>query len=640
MCGIAGIVAKRPVNVTAVERMTSEIRHRGPDGEGIWADGTGKTVFGHRRLAVIDPTPDGTQPMVDGSGRFVLNFNGEIYNYKELASDLRSEGVEFRSRSDSEVLLEAYKKWGEACLQRLNGMFAFAIYDMEKRTVFCARDRFGEKPFLFSEQPEYLAFASEYKALLTLQGVGAEVDHVRLVRFLHEPRQGLDDGRETVFSGVKQLLPGEWLRLDIDTLGYEIGRYRDVEPDEATAALKPQDAAYRFRELLIDSVRIRMRSDVAVGSCLSGGLDSSSIVAINRQLIGAAAPYHVFTGRFPGTSADEGEFAEAVISKTSVEAHETQPSPVRFLGELAEFVWFNELPVGSTSQYAQWCVFRLAVENGVTVLLDGQGADELLAGCEQFFGHYLEARAGQGDGAALSEERQAIEKRYPLALAGGATSWKTRIPKGLRWALADLTGKGSDLLFGVEKGLARRASEANQRSLDRRFHALAAALKDEALHAHLPTLLRYGDRNSMAHSREVRLPFCDHRLAEFSLSLAPQVLMGHAETKHLLRSAMADLLPERIATRWNKQGFLPPQADWFHGPLGDRMADVLAGSAFRSRGIWNVSWWERALHRFQDGADHLSWVLWRPLMTEAWFEHFVDRSAARERTDPLQGTSQ
>jgi len=495
MCGIAGIVAKRPVNVTAVERMTSEIRHRGPDGEGIWADGTGKTVFGHRRLAVIDPTPDGAQPMVDGSGRFVLNFNGEIYNYKELASDLRSEGVEFRSRSDSEVLLEAYKKWGEACLQRLNGMFAFAI---------------------------------------------------------------------------------------------------------------------------------RMRSDVAVGSCLSGGLDSSSIIAINRQLIGAAAPYHVFTGRFPGASADEGEFAEAVISKTSVEAHETQPSPVRFLGELAEFVWFNELPVGSTSQYAQWCVFRLAAENGVTVLLDGQGADELLAGYEQFFGHYLEARAGQGDGAALSEERQAIEKRYPLALADGATSWKTRIPKGLRWALADLTGKGSDLLFGVEKGLARRASEANQRSLDRRFHALAAALKDEALHAHLPTLLRYGDRNSMAHSREVRLPFCDHRLAEFSLSLAPQVLMGHAETKHLLRSAMADLLPERIATRWNKQGFLPPQADWFHGPLGDRMADVLAGSAFRSRGIWNVSWWERALHRFQDGVDHLSWVLWRPLMTEAWFEHFVD----------------
>jgi len=575
--------------------------------------------------------------MVDASERFVLNFNGEIYNYKELASELRSEGIEFRSRSDSEVLLEAYKKWGEACLQRLNGMFAFAIFDMHKRTVFCARDRFGEKPVLFSEQPEFFAFASEYKALLLLRGVGPEVDHIKLVRFLHEPRQGLDDGRETVFSSIKQLLPGEWLRLDIDSLEFEIGRYWDVEPDEDVAALSTEDAAHRFRDLLVDSVRIRMRSDVAVGSCLSGGLDSSSIVAINRQLIGHAAPYHVFTGRFPGTPADEGEFADPVISKTGVVAHQTQPSPVRFLKELPEFVRFNELPVGSTTQYAQWCVFRLAAENGVTVLLDGQGADELLAGYEQFFGPYLKARVGQAEGAVLAAERQAIERRYPLALASRAGSWKTRLPIRLRWVLADSTGKGSDLLFGIDKGLALDASVANHRELDQRFHALGAALKDEALHAHLPTLLRYGDRNSMAHSREVRLPFCDHRLAEFSLSLAPQVLMGNAETKHLLRSAMADLLPEKIATRWNKQGFLPPHEDWFSGPLGDRMSAVLAGSAFRSRGIWNVSWWEKVYRRFQDGAGHLSWVLWRPLMTEAWFEHFVDRVADGERINPLVG---
>lgn len=631
MCGITGIIANRPFNRKALTAMTERLVHRGPDGEGFWFSTDRHVGLGHRRLAIIDTTEGGHQPMVDPSNRYIITFNGEIYNYIELAERLRREGVVFRSESDTEVLLEAYKKWGEACLSQLNGMFAFAIYDSQAETLFCARDRFGEKPFLYSQTDDAFVFASEYKSLFAIADLDIQTDNERVLRFLHDSRQGLDDAPETAFRGVYQLLPGEKLILNKRDLKPRIERYWDIEPSDANAGISFDDASERFKEILKNSVQIRMRSDVPVGSCLSGGLDSSSIVCLNRQILGSGAPFHTFTGQFPGTDADEKEFADIIVQSEQVTSHLAEPTAEGFTEDLAEFMWFNELPVGSSSQFAQWSVFRLAKQNEVTVLLDGQGADEILGGYEQYFVSYLNARKSVISGEELAEERKRIAERYPMALGAGANSWKGRVPMALRWSMAHLLNKGSDFLFGVARHLAIDLVHANTRTMDQRFNPLMAALKDDSLHAHLPTLLRYGDRNSMAHSREVRLPFCDHRLAEFAFSLNPEHLMGKAETKRLLRGSMRGVLPEPIRTRWNKQGFRPPQESWVSGGLKSLVSELFRSTEFAQRGYWEVNWWQSLLKRFEQGESHLAWTLWKPLIAEIWHRNFVSRLNAEAR---------
>ncbi len=635
MCGIAGIVGKRPVNPAAVKAMTDIQAHRGPDGEGLWQSDDRQVVLGHRRLAIIDPTPAGAQPMADPSGNLVLTYNGEIYNYIEVAEQLRREGVNFQSKSDSEVLLQAYRQWGTDCLSRLNGMFSFAIYDGEKKRLFCARDRFGEKPFVYRVHADYIAFASEYKALFVLEGAEPTVDDMALLRFVHQPRMGLDDARATVFADVEQLLPGEMLVVDLRTLDYTVERYWDVEPDADVAKLSEHDVLVHFRELLANSVQIRMRSDVPLGSCLSGGLDSSAIVCLAREALGDDPDYHVFTGRFPGTEADEGEFADIVVDATRSTPHITEPTAEGFLRDLQDFAWTNELPTGSSSQYAQFCVFKLAKEHGITVLLDGQGADELLGGYEQYFRPYMTALDEVGDTGDRAAERDAIQVRYPMALAGGGENLKTSLPLGLSWRIAQLTGKGSNLLFGVDLGLARQMKAEAEIKREPRFHALTGALYDDSFRSHLPTLLRYGDRNSMAHSREVRLPFCDHRIAEFALSLGPRQLMGGPETKRLIRRSLNGTLPEAIRTRWNKQGFLPPQHLWFKDGLLALARETFADPVFRQRGYWRTGWWERVLARLEAGENHLAWTVWKPLMAEAWQRHFVERARATPKVSAL-----
>ncbi len=455
--------------------------------------------------------------------------------------------------------------------------------------------------------------------------MSADINETALLRFLHQPRQGLDDDRSTVFPAIKQLLPAETLSLELASLNTTVSRYWDVQPDESVRNLSERDAVAQFRDLLEDSVKVRMRSDVPVGSCLSGGLDSSSIVCLNRKILGRDADYHTFTGAFPGTSADEEEFAQIVRSSAGVSGHVVTPTPEQFERELPEFMWFNELPVGSTSQFAQWSVFRLAKEQGVTVLLDGQGADELLGGYEQYFTQYLDALAASVSPGDLAGERSDIAARYPMALPKSGAGLMAKLPVRIRKYLANWSGRGSDFLFGLTGEYADLVSKSNRRDLDQRFNVLSQALKDDSLHSHLPTLLRYGDRNSMAHSREVRLPFCDHRIAELVLSLKPEILMGNTETKHLLRAAMNDVLPAAISQRWNKQGFLPPQDDWFSDTLLHMFKDTVGSGDFLSRGYWNKAWWTKALSRFETGEKHLAWVLWRPMIAEAWHQNFVKR---------------
>lgn len=634
MCGIAGILGHRPVNRAALAAMTESMIHRGPDGFGIWESDDGKSVLGHRRLAILDTTDAGAQPMHSGDGLAVITFNGEIYNYVELGNRLKQEGVQLNSQCDTEVLLAAWQRWGKNCLSQLNGMFAFAILDKRRNILFCARDRFGEKPFLFHQTDDFFAFASEYKALLPLIGGRAEVDETRLLRFLTSPRQGLDDARQTVFMGIEQLLPGEMATLDLSSFALSISRYWTIEPDMANANLSDDAAAEQFRELLTDSVRLRLRSDVPVGSCLSGGLDSGSIVCLSRGLIGEAPDYHVFTGEFPGSATDESALAASVADHVRATRHTTQPTASGLIDELEDFLWLNELPVGSSSQYAQWCVFRQAQQENVTVLLDGQGADEILGGYEQYFEAYLRSLPS---GPARQTEREAIHQRYPLALDDRTTTWKKRIPAAWRRRIASRTSKGSNTLYGLNGDAANAVLRKRpSMSMPPLTNALGRALYEDSFQAHLPTLLRYGDRNSMAHSREVRLPFCDHRIAEFCFSLPPRLLMGDAETKRLLRRAMKGVLPEAIRTRWNKQGFLAPQTSWFQNELLPLAEETISSRGFAERGYWNVGWWKSCLKRFKSGETALASTLWQPVIAEAWRAHFVDRIALAPRHKALR----
>lgn len=631
MCGIVGALARHDKELPLLEPLLASIAHRGPDGERVWTQTTDASAvrLGHRRLSIIDLTEAASQPMADIDGRCQLVFNGEIYNFVELRAELEAHGARFRSASDSEVILEAYKLWGVECLSRFNGMFAFAIWDRVRSKLFCARDRYGEKPFLFVAKPGLFIFASEYKALLQCAGVSRDHDELRLLRSAYNPSTGLDSDRQTAFRDIHQLLPGEALEIGLPALEPRIWRYYAPAVGDERAGVADARIFEEFRELLIDAVRVRLRSDVPIGSCLSGGLDSSAIVCIARRLLGETTIYHTFTGQFPGTYADETKYALDVVAATRVENHLVEPSAERFVDNLQNFVWFNELPVGSSSQFGQWCVFHLARRHGVTVLLDGQGSDELLGGYEQYFSVYLDSLAERGDTLRIEAELPAIRERYPLALNSAARALRDRLPFRLRHFLANRLGIGSNLLYGLKPGVAEQIMAASKRRRLPGFNPLSSALAEDSFGRFLTTLLRYGDRNSMAHSREVRLPFCDHRLADFALSLPPHLLMGEIQTKRLLRESMRGILPESIRTRWNKQGFRPPQDLWFRSPLFLALVrDTLGSTSFRQSPYWIGPAWERMLDRVEAGDLALGWTIWHPFMIEAWRQHFLARIPA------------
>jgi asparagine synthase (glutamine-hydrolysing) len=638
MCGIVGVLGRNGAGPLDLKRSLSLIAHRGPDGEGQWheaiSDGAAISL-GHRRLSIIDLSNAASQPMADHSGRWQLVFNGEIYNYIEVRNELQQLGARFRTASDSEVILEAYKRWGRECLSRLNGMFALAIWDREERRLFCARDRYGEKPFLFVAKPAFFAFGSEYKALLVLPGVASGHDEFRLLRAACNPSTGLDADRQTVFDDIQQLLPGEALEFGLEDTEPRIWRYYEPRFDESRAKAADADLFAEFRELLIDSVRLRMRSDVTVGSCLSGGLDSSSIVCIARQLLGDDAPYETFTGVFPGTVADEGPFADAVVAATGVSNHRVEPTVDRFLDELPRFMWHNELPVGGASQFAQWCVYGLANQHGVIVLLDGQGSDEVLGGYETYFAQYVQSLQANGDHGRLQRELPEIIARYPTALGATGRGLRDRLPFRVRHAAANRLGIGTSIQYAIKPSVAQEVLRLNAREPVEGFHPLSSALAQDSFGRFLTTLLRYGDRNSMAHSREVRLPFCDHRIADFALSMPPHMLMGEVQNKRLLRESMRGLLPEAIRTRWKKQGFNPPQDDWFRSQRFLAVAgEMFATPSFRQSPYWIPKAWDRMLARARKGERGLGWTLWQPFIVEVWRKHFLEE-IRRVATSPL-----
>jgi asparagine synthase (glutamine-hydrolysing) len=527
MCGIAGVLSADPAHITEqrLKRMTDAIAHRGPDGQGRWISPSGLAGLGSRRLSIIDLSPAGTQPM-HYLDRYTLIHNGEIYNYRELRSLLQSKGYSFYTRTDTEVIMAAYDLYGTSCLQHLDGMFAFALWDEQEKTLFLARDRFGEKPlFVYQDSSQFL-FASEMKALWAA-GIIKDSNPVMLFNFITLGyTQNPTNGSETFFRHINKLPARSFLLYHALTQQSETSRYWDPYPDEgahihgeaATVHAERSERAVldEFGALLSDSVNKRLRSDVTVGTSLSGGLDSSTIVASILAQPDAPRKLPTFSAVFPGFAKDESAYISLVTRHFSLENHQTTPGPADLVRDFEKLVYHQEEPFLSSSIYAQFSVFGLAASKHVKVLLDGQGADELLAGYTKYYSWYWR-ELYRNDKKTLALELAAAKDfdtpddwGWKNRLAALLPTYAERYQKQRRAAL-QLNNKDLSRDFVRQSGISYYDIPPVGR--------LNGILYYNALMNGMEELLRYADRNSMAHSVEVRLPFLDHRLAEFLFSL-------------------------------------------------------------------------------------------------------------------------
>ncbi|MFO0730922.1 MAG: asparagine synthase (glutamine-hydrolyzing) [Nitrospiraceae bacterium] len=590
---------------------------------------TGRFALGlaHRRLAIIDLSEAGHQPMASADGRDWITYNGEIYNFVELRQELRELGWSFRSASDTEVLLAAYRQWGLACLDRLNGMFAFALWDGVLRQLVCARDRMGEKPFYYAWKDGRLAFASELKAVLPAVGA-ITVNQPLAYAYLDGGR--LDYTDETFVEQVRQLEPAHYLLIKDGRLVK--GQYWSL-PIDRQQTVDESDAAVRerFRVLLSDAVRIRLRSDVAVGSCLSGGLDSSAIVCVTQDFLRASASalprgsyprQKTFSACFAQEHFDERRYIQELVRARGLDAHYTIPDPKELATVVEHLVWQHDEPFGSTSIFAQWAVMRLVSESGVKVVLDGQGADELLGGYHGFFGAYFADLLRAGQWARLFREGQAYRRLHgsvpPQALGNfGRALFPPDVVHGVRCA-------GSGSRSWMRREFSRQYG--NPEPPDPEAADAVASLQRRLLFRQgLRALLRAEDRNAMAFGVEARLPFLDHRLVEWVSGLETRWKLRDGWTKVLLRESLEGLLPPAIQWRRDKMGFATPEDEWFRGELGRVLADCLEDSRTGSRGYLDIAGARRAWSAHRDGHASIGTTLWRWLNLELWCRQFADQ---------------
>ncbi len=566
MCGIAGIISYQAEETLyrELKSMTDQLAHRGPNGEGYWRNQTAHVHFGHRRLSIIDLSEAGAQPM-HYLNRFTIIYNGEIYNYKEIKADLLRKGCQFRSVSDTEVVLAAYACYKEQCLSLFDGMFAFAIWDEKEQTLFAARDRFGEKPFFYSLQQDRLVFGSEIKALRA-GGVEKKINRRMLYNFLtlgYTVNPG--DASETFFLDVQKLPAASFLLFHLPARKLSVQRY--WKPDaEIKQPRHEEEAIEQFRDLLQTSVQRRLRSDVPVGTSLSGGLDSSTIVAIMKQWMGGVqegAHIKTFSAVFPGYEKDESRFVRSVQQKLEIENYQTEPAAHDFIENFDLLCHHQDEPFISSSIYAQFAVFALAAKQKVTVLLDGQGADETLAGYDKYYHWYWQELYRTDRGKFRWELEQA--RKTGIAQPWG---WHNRMA-------ALLPGLSQSVQRTRQKRLQRKTNGLTPEFVSAygesyytlpRTDRLGNVLHYNTFINGLEDLLRYADRNSMAHGREVRLPFLQHELVEFIFSLPAGFKIRDGRTKWILRKTMEEKLPAEIVWRTDKVGFEPPQQLWMQHP--------------------------------------------------------------------------
>lgn len=609
MCGIAGIISfNKPLDSKDCLSFIHSLRHRGPDGCGTYFDKKKQIFLGHQRLKILDVTEAGKQPMFSQDGRYVIVYNGEIYNFLEIKEELACKGYSFVSQSDTEVLLAAYVEWGEACQLKLNGMWAFAIFDTVGETLFLSRDRFGVKPLYFCLRDQKLSFASEIKAFddldFDLQKVADVIEHPLC----------LEPTSETIFKGIKKILPGTQATFSREA-HFIVKKWWHTLDHVPDVSYSDTEWVERFRSLFLDSCRIRMRSDVPIGTALSGGLDSSSVLCSLAHL-GVEAqkrwPFSwrkSFTAVFPHSTYDELEFAKISAQSAQAEAAFLHVQSSDLIRHLDDCIYSMEdifdPPIGP------WLLYRMYREHGIAISMDGHGADELFCGyhhqvekaCLSLFATPLRWHSLPSFWKQLKEMGSVEEDGLFLQLG----------KRLLKQAIQSTVGDQSRLIYRIMKRIYRsqyinqggygrygwlRIPPQFHNSMMQELHSLAQFQKLSFLNRELyqdfhcrmlPVILRNFDRCSMAHGVEIRAPFMDWRVVTHAFAMPAHLKMGSLGSKSILRAAMKGILPEPVRLRKSKIGFASPLSTWMEGDLKEYIMDVVSSRSFGESVIWNGS---------------------------------------------------
>ena len=637
MCGIAGYHGL-PADPALLERMNAHQQHRGPDGDGICVDGP--CGLAHRRLSIID-IAHGQQPMDTADGRYAIAYNGEVYNYLDLRGELEALGRTFTTDSDTEVVLQAFAQWGADAFDRFNGMFGLAIWDRHEQRLTLARDHFGIKPLYVAMVPnpsgegEALLFSSEIKPILASGLYEKRVNDRSVYRYLRF--RAHEDGTETFFEGIERLAPGEMLEADANGIRRRMFTRLKEELLELASVQRPYDAAAaaEYKRRLVESVRLRLQSEVPVGTSLSGGLDSSAVAVIINQLLNegdslslsaVGARQNTFSAIFPGSINDEEKYVDDVLDICTghVEAHKILPTADEFKADLLDFIRTQEEPIISSGPYAQYQVMREATKH-VTVLLDGQGADEMMAGYIPYYFVYLRQLRAQGATLAAAELAKSLDVLYRLG------RFKLKAKVKLKKSIPTTQLLNRDFV-AAHRGQRYSSEGAN----------LKKRLVEDLFHNSLPSLLRYEDKNTMRFSLEGRVPFLDKEVLKFIFSLSDEAIIKDGWNKRVLRDATRGLLPESINRRRNKIGFTTPQGEWFMR-LKNHFYNIFLSESFANRPYVNQTEVIAAFEGWIKGANDVdTMTFWRLINLELWMREFIDEhedagdatdATARVKTD-------
>jgi len=630
MCGFVGIVNKNgtPADLSLLSRMAEKIRYRGPDEEGHFLDG--RTGFYHKRLSIID-LKTGQQPMTAGPLTIVLN--GEIYNYKELRESLKKTRHSFFTNSDTEVVLRLYQEYGPECIRRLNGMFAFLIYDRENKRIVAARDHFGIKPLYYWESAEHLIFGSEIKALIEHPAVDIEPNYDSIREYIVF-QYVLDD--ETFFQGIKKIRPGHYVVIDLESFEKKTVKY--WEPDFRVDTHHTEEYFIdKLQELLADTIALQLRSDVPVGTYLSGGIDSSIVTILASQKY--PGPLKAFTGAFrEGAEFDETPYARETAKQCGAQIYEIFPTEADFINLLPKLVYHMDEPMAGPGLFPQYMVSRLAAQE-VKVVLGGQGGDEIFGGYTRYVIAYLE-QVLKGAIFETNDEGEHIVslisilpnlpymRQYVPMLR---YFWESELfepmdrryfrlidrSRGERHALSD----DFNTQFNMERIFSRFQKTFN--------HPNTLSYYNKMVHydmcASLPALLHVEDRITMACSLESRVPLLDPRIVELVASMPPRMKFRGAEMKYILKKSMKNILPSMILERKDKMGFPVPLHLWARNHLLEFFRDILLSAPCKNRGIFNLP----AIEKLIAEEDAYSRRLWGFLNIELWFRQFVDNRAGK-----------
>ncbi len=583
MCGIAGIYNPSGIDTRILSEISKTIRHRGPDDEGFMIvdtnntahflkgrdtipevgnlppvetfSGAARLALVHRRLSIIDLSPAGHQPMSAAEYGLSIVFNGEIYNYLELRRELQNLGYSFKTESDTEVILLSYKHWSENCVVHFLGMWAFAIFDYNKNILFCSRDRFGIKPFYYYEEAKLFAFASEIKVLFILPQIEPILDEAKAIEFLVNSNMNFHG--KTFFSEIAELPQGHNMIYNLKTRKSSVHKFYQLQMSNSLDTISPVEATRQFSDLIESSIKLHLRSDVPVGACLSGGLDSGTILS---RIVNANLSYKVstFTAAFPGSNVDETKFIRALRERYDFSDFYTYPDLGKVLDEADLFLWHQELPVQSTSMFAQWEVMKLAHQHSVKVLLDGQGMDEILGGYSEFTGSYLLGMLTNGRIFKFIRAYKDLKSNYKTSSILNELSRASfyYLPECLRYKFYSSRRIGPAIISKYYNDILREIKFPER---------ITNSIKETSINSIsniLPALLRYEDRSSMAFSVESRVPYLDHRLAEFCLNLPDELKINNGWTKYILRKSSEPYLPGEITWRKEKYGFVTPERSW------------------------------------------------------------------------------